>query len=82
MVALELIGCRFLKRQANGELLWGLIVETEAYSQAEPACHGHRRRALQNKTLFGEPGQFDVYVGPPERVQIDCPAEDSSCLWL
>jgi len=32
-------------------LLWGVIVETEAYSQEEPACHGHRRRSPSNETL-------------------------------
>jgi DNA-3-methyladenine glycosylase len=47
-----------VKRQADGELLWGVIVETEAYSQEEPACHGHRRRSPSNETLFGEPGRF------------------------
>jgi DNA-3-methyladenine glycosylase len=62
VVAPELIGCRLVKRQASGELLWGVIVETEAYSQSEPACHGHRRRSPSNETLFGEPGRFYVYV--------------------
>ena len=61
-VALELIGCLLVKRQATGELLWGVIVETGAYSQSEPACHGHRRRSPSNETLFGEPGRFYVYV--------------------
>jgi DNA-3-methyladenine glycosylase len=42
--------------------LWGVIVETEAYCQSEPACHGHRRRSPSNETLFGEPGRFYVYV--------------------
>ncbi|MFM8524753.1 MAG: DNA-3-methyladenine glycosylase [Cyanobacteriota bacterium] len=62
VVAPELIGCLLVKRQEGGELLWGVIVETEAYSQAEPACHGHRRRTPSNDTLFGEPGRFYVYV--------------------
>ena len=51
-----------MKRQLDGELLWGVIVETEAYCQSEPACHGHRRRSPSNETLFGEPGRFYVYV--------------------
>jgi DNA-3-methyladenine glycosylase len=62
VVAPELIGCRLVKRQPSGELLCGVIVETEAYCQSEPACHGHRRRSPSNETLFGEPGRFYVYV--------------------
>jgi len=62
LVAPELIGCLLVKRKANGELLWGVIVETEAYSQLEPACHGYRRRSPSNETLFGDPGRFYVYV--------------------
>ncbi len=61
-VAPELIGCLLVKRQPDGALLWGVIVETEAYCQSEPACHGHRRRSPSNETLFGEPGRFYVYV--------------------
>jgi DNA-3-methyladenine glycosylase len=61
-VAPDLIGCLLVKRQLSGELLWGVIVETEAYSQDDPACHGYRRRSPSNETLFGEPGRFYVYV--------------------
>jgi DNA-3-methyladenine glycosylase len=61
-VAPDLIGCRLVRRLADGAILWGVIVETEAYSQEEPACHGHRRRSPGNETLFGEPGHFYVYV--------------------
>ena len=62
IVAPELIGCLLVKRQEGGELLWGVLVETEAYSQDDPACHGYRRRSPSNETLFGEPGRFYVYV--------------------
>ena len=62
LVAPELIGCLLVKRQADGALLWGVVVETEAYSQDDPACHGYRRRSPSNETLFGEPGRFYVYV--------------------
>ena len=62
LVAPDLIGCRLVKRQDDGSLLWGVIVETEAYSQDDPACHGFRRRTPSNETLFGEPGRFYVYV--------------------
>ena len=58
----ELIGCLLVKREAGGKLLWGVIVETEAYSQEEPACHGYRHRSPSNNTLFGEPGRFYVVV--------------------
>ena len=60
LVGPDLVGCRLVKRQLDGSVLSGVIVETEAYSQDEPACHGYRRRSPQNETLFGEPGRFYV----------------------
>ncbi|MCS5691493.1 DNA-3-methyladenine glycosylase [Cyanobium sp. FGCU-6] len=62
LVAPGLIGCQLVRRLADGSLRRGVIVETEAYCQSEPGCHGHRRRTPGNETLFGEPGRFYVYV--------------------
>ena len=42
-------------------LIKGIIVETEAYSQEEEACHGHNKQTPSNETLFGEPGRFYIY---------------------
>ncbi len=39
----------------------GIIVETEAYSQEEEACHGYRKITESNKSLFGKPGTFYIY---------------------
>lgn len=60
-VAPDLLGCLLVRRDRQ-QLRWGVIVETEAYCQSEPACHGHRRRSPSNTTLFGEPGHFYVYT--------------------
>ena len=37
-LAPELIGCLLVKRQASGELLWGVIVEAEAYQPNKSSC--------------------------------------------
>ena len=39
----------------------GIIVESEAYSQEEEACHGYQKMTESNKSLFGKPGTFYVY---------------------
>ncbi|MBO6973087.1 MAG: DNA-3-methyladenine glycosylase [Prochlorococcus marinus CUG1434] len=61
LVAPDLIGCYLIKKNNDKELVKGIIVETEAYSQEEEACHGYRKITKSNKSLFGKPGTFYIY---------------------
>ena len=55
-VARDLIGCTV----AHGDCA-GVIVETEAYHESEPACHAFVGVTPRTRTLFGEPGLAYVY---------------------
>jgi DNA-3-methyladenine glycosylase len=55
-VARELIGCTV--EHAGGA---GVIVETEAYHESEPACHAFAGLTPRTRTLFGGPGVAYVY---------------------
>ena len=55
-VARDLIGCVV----SHGELR-GVIVETEAYHESEPACHAFVGLTPRTATLFGPPGRAYVY---------------------
>jgi DNA-3-methyladenine glycosylase len=55
-VARELIGCVV----SCGECA-GVIVETEAYHQSEPACHAFVGLTARTGVLFGPPGVAYVY---------------------
>ncbi len=55
-VARDLIGCTVEHRGAAG-----VIVETEAYHESEPACHAFIGLTPRTRTLFGEPGRAYVY---------------------
>jgi DNA-3-methyladenine glycosylase len=55
-VARELIGCTVVHGDAGG-----VIVETEAYHESEPACHAFVGLTPRTRTLFGTPGRAYVY---------------------
>ena len=55
-VARDLIGCTVEHEGASG-----VIVETEAYHDSEPACHAFVGLTPRTRTLFGPPGRAYVY---------------------
>jgi DNA-3-methyladenine glycosylase len=55
-VARDLVGCTVSHRGATG-----VIVETEAYHDSEPACHAFVGLTPRTETLFGPPGVAYVY---------------------
>jgi DNA-3-methyladenine glycosylase len=55
-VARELIGCTVEHGGTRG-----VIVETEAYHECEPACHAFAGLTPRTATLFGEAGRAYVY---------------------
>jgi DNA-3-methyladenine glycosylase len=55
-VARDLIGC-----VVEHDGCSGVIVETEAYHECEPACHAFAGLTPRTRTLFGPPGRAYVY---------------------
>ncbi len=56
-VAEALIGCVVTHGECSG-----VIVETEAYHDSEPACHAFVGLTPRTETLFGPPGRAYVYL--------------------
>jgi len=55
-VAIDLLGCTLSHGDTSG-----VIVETEAYHDSEPACHAHVGLTARTHVLFGPPGVAYVY---------------------
>lgn len=59
-VAQELLGC-YVVREYQGTVLAGMIVETEAYTADDQACHAFKGKTKRNAALFGPVGCAYVY---------------------
>ncbi len=60
-VAKKLLGCMIF-RKINNNVLSGIIVETEAYTADDPACHAFNGYTKRSATLFKQPGIAYVYL--------------------
>jgi DNA-3-methyladenine glycosylase len=71
-VARDLVGCTLVHGRTAG-----VIVETEAYHESEPACHAYIGVTPRTRVLFGPPGTAYVYrsYGIHALVNAVCEAE-------
>ncbi len=60
-VAPDLIGCTIVRKFPNNRFIEAIIVETEAYTENDPACHAYKRKTRRNSVMFGEAGYIYVY---------------------
>ena len=60
-VAPELLGKTIVLRQSRQKQKLGIIVEVEAYTKDDPACHAARGKTPRNEVMFGPGGFSYVY---------------------
>lgn len=61
-VARKLLGQVVVRRFDDGEIAAGRIVETEAYTVGDPACHAFRGKSKANAAMWGPPGHAYVHI--------------------
>ena len=60
-VAADLLGARLVRRLPGDILISGRVIEVEAYTKDDSACHAFKGVTERVKAMFGPPGHAYVY---------------------